>query len=298
MPDARPEQPQRLPDHVTMPLLTLITTQSLDSDYAHAAARRGGSNQPRSRKGPGAVLAVLALFGILVATAAAQTSRDAAVDQTNRAALISQLEARRAALADVQERIGRLHGANAVTEDRLTELAQQEQAVRADLRRLATRTGYGSATGPGIKVVVSDSTSGLPDDTVRDSDLALLADALWGVGAEAIAVNGQRLTVRSGFRNVGPAVHVNGVPLSPPYVFDVIGDPRQLQASLVESAQGQQFQALVDTYDFGFEMTNADSLDLPAAPMRSLRWAARAGTGDNEPDRQDSGPAPSEGETP
>ena len=38
---------------------------------------------------------------------------------------------------------------------------------------------------------------------MRDTDLALLVDALWGVGAEAISVNGQRLTVLSAFRNVG-----------------------------------------------------------------------------------------------
>ena len=32
----------RLPDHVTVPLLSLITQRSLDADYEHVAARKRG----------------------------------------------------------------------------------------------------------------------------------------------------------------------------------------------------------------------------------------------------------------
>ena len=35
-----------LPDHVTMPLLTLVTRQSLDQDYAFVAQRRAAGGEP------------------------------------------------------------------------------------------------------------------------------------------------------------------------------------------------------------------------------------------------------------
>ena len=74
---------------------------------------------------------------------------------------------------------------------------------------------------------------------VRDSDLALLTDALWAAGAEAISVNGERLTVLSSFRNVGIGVLVNSRPVTPPYVFDVVGNPDTLPANLLSSSVGR-----------------------------------------------------------
>ena len=237
-----PDDPQPdLPDHVTLPLLSLVTQQSLDQDYAQAAARREPQGGPR-RHGKGswvAVIGVLAVFGLLVSTAAAQETRNAAVDETSRSALIGQIDARREALARTQDKIGRVRAANALLEQRVEHTSEEAGAADAELLRLQTRSGFGPARGPGVRVVVDSAPDGLESEAVRDSDLALLVDALWGVGAEAIAVNGQRLTVLSAFRNVGAAIHVNGVPLSPPYVLEAIGDPRALQSDLVDSQRGR-----------------------------------------------------------
>lgn len=57
---------QSLPDHVTMPLLTLVTRQSLDQDYAYVAERRAaGEEEPASRRGVVALVVVLLGFGVL-----------------------------------------------------------------------------------------------------------------------------------------------------------------------------------------------------------------------------------------
>lgn len=296
-----PEEPRSgLPPHVTLPLLTLVTEQSLDQDYAHAAARRAavGSRPPRRHGGVGAVVVVLAVFGLLVTTAALQTTRNASVDETSRAALIAQIDARRAALVRAQDRIGRLRTTNAAREQRLSEITAQAAAAGAEQIRLESVTGFGATRGPGVRLVLNDSGSGLEDEAVRDTDLALLADALWGVGAEAISVNGERLTVLSAFRNVGAAVHVNGAPLSPPYLLEAIGDPRALQADLVESARGQEFLTLVDTYGFEFDMVNSDSLALPGESAPALRWVSEASGVDNEPARPGDGAGSTEGGAP
>jgi uncharacterized protein YlxW (UPF0749 family) len=265
-----------------MPLLDLVTRQSLDQEYAHVARRRAAQGEP-SRRGPGGLvpLAALALLGLLVATAAVQENRSAPVDATSRAQLIDQVDGRRESLARVQDRIGEQRAKIDTAERESTDLTTRLEAVQTRLTRLGARTGYGAVRGPGVRIEVNDSPSGIPEEAVRDSDLADLVNALWSVQAEAIAINGQRLTVLTGIRNVDVAIHLNGKPLSPPYVIEAIGDPRTLQADLVNSPRGQHFFALADALGLEYDMGNQKSMLLPAAPLSVLRAAAGPGTVDN-----------------
>ncbi len=127
---------------------------------------------------------------------------------------------------------------------------------------------------------------------VRDSDLTLLTDALWAAGAEAISVNGHRLTVLSAFRNVGIGVLVNTQPLTPPYVFDVIGDPDTMPADLLSSSIGEKWYTLKDSLGFRFDVRDGGTMTLPAAPrprLRSARGRAPAQTDTHARQTGDSG---------
>lgn len=271
-----------LPEHVTLPLLALVTQQSLDQDYRHVAERRAsGRPAEGGSRAPGlAALAVLALFGALVATAAAQESRDAVVDATSRSVLIDQIDQRRNQLAEDQDRIGRLRARISVLEAKAADTSAAQQATGTRVERLLVRTGYGPVHGPGVRIVVDDSPSGIPEQAVRDTDLADLVNALWSVGAEAIAINGERLTVLSSIRNVDVAIHVNGRPVDPPYVVEAIGDPRTLQADLANSSRGAAFLALAEVLGLEVTPSNQSDLTLPGATLRPLR-SARAADGDN-----------------
>ncbi len=271
-----------LPDHVTMPLLTLVTRQSLDQDYAYVAQRRAaGGDPPSGRSSVLALVAVLAGFGLLVGTAAAQRSRDASVDETSRASLIAQVEAKRGTLGKLQDRIADLQSATTSAQLRLEDATVAADTATGRLRRLESRTGYGVVEGPGIRIIVDDSPSGLDTAVVRDTDLALLVDALWGIGAEAISINGQRLTTLTAIRNASVAIHVNGRPLAPPYVVSALGDPRTLQATLAENERGAQFLALTSAVGLPLEFSNEDLLQLPAAGLPVLRYATTGAGVDN-----------------
>src|SRR5438105_1769823 len=89
------------PPQATMGLLDYLTATSLDEDYA-AAARRRSERDPASPTGrPGrAALVVLAVFGLLVATAALRTSRGAEESATSRASLIKQVDEHKRQLAN------------------------------------------------------------------------------------------------------------------------------------------------------------------------------------------------------
>jgi uncharacterized protein YlxW (UPF0749 family) len=263
-----------LPEHVTEPLLALITRRSLDADYEHVASRRAAGQGPTSRPVPRHTAAVvLVAFGLLVTVAAVQTSHNASVDESSRASLINQVNLRRDAVANLQRKLSHEQTSQLALQRELTALGTAQQAARARLQRLDVRTGFGAVRGPGIRVTVASAPGSDASETVRDSDLALLTDALWAAGAEAISVNGQRLTVLSAFRNVGIGILVNSQPVNPPYTFDVVGNPGTLPANLLSSSAGGQWYALKDSLGFRFDVKNPGTMSLPAAPLETLRSA-------------------------
>jgi uncharacterized protein YlxW (UPF0749 family) len=263
-----------LPEHVTTPLLTLITARSMDEDYAHVAQKRAaagkGGQVPRTRPHWASLVAV-AVLGVMAAAVAAQTDREAGVDELSRAALIQRIEAQSAQLADLQRDVGELSRANQDVAGNNTVVQGQLEDLSNRVRRAELNTGFAPDHGPGVRFTV-DNRPGIDVDTeIRDEDLATLVDGLWAAGAEAIAINDQRLNVLGGIRNTGRAVHVNGRPVLAPYVVSAIGDPRTLEARLLQTSAGQTWFGLVNGLDFLYSTENVDDIRLPAAPERVLR---------------------------
>jgi uncharacterized protein YlxW (UPF0749 family) len=270
-----------LPDHVTTPLLTLITARSLDEDYAHVAQRRrvtGAETGPSPVRMRWATVAAVGVFGSLIAVAAVQTSRGAEVEELSRAALTEQITSKRAQLGEVQSAIAELSRSNQALATRVGSLTRQQDDMQPILERLEVRTGFTAVRGEGVRITLDSRPGADVDSELRDEDLATLVDALWEAGAEAIAVNDQRINVLGGIRNTNRAIHVNGDPLRAPYVVTVIGDNATLQARLQETSQGQSFQALANTLGFRYEVDNVDDVRLPAAALRPLRHVVATDT--------------------
>jgi uncharacterized protein YlxW (UPF0749 family) len=254
-------------DRVNIPLLTLITQQSLDEDYQHVAERRATS--PDVERRPKRIAAiVVAAFGALVTIAALQTHQGADVRSASRSSLISQIDDGRDKLSELQRQIVRQRELNVGLQSHRDAVTSDQLATEARVQRLATTSGFGAVAGPGVRITVDDN----PDGTlVRDRDLRLAVNGLWGAGAEAIAINGNRLTARSAIRNSGIAIRVNNRSLSPPYVISAIGDEKTLQADLMQTTSGLVFRDTVEQLGFPWSMDNVDQLYLPAAPQRIAR---------------------------
>jgi uncharacterized protein YlxW (UPF0749 family) len=269
----RRHDPPALPEHVTVPLLSLITQRSLDADYEHVAARRRASGQgARAHPVPRRTAAVVLLvFGLLVTVAAVQTSRNASASEAGRASLIDQVNVRRRAVDDLQRTLGQQQTSVLGLQAKLNTLSTQQRAEQARLQRLRARTGFGAVRGPGVQVTLNSAPDSADNDLVRDSDLSLLTDALWAAGAEAISVNGQRLNAMGAFRNVGIQVLLNSQPINPPYQFDVVGNPDTLPANLLSSQIGEKWYTLKDSLGFRFDVHDGGTMTLPAAQQPRLR---------------------------
>lgn len=272
-----------LPPQARMGLLDYITTHSLDEDYAVVAARKASEQADRPVGAPGArrsplAAAALALFGVLIATAAIQTARSAPVRDESRRALVAQVEDQRAALASARASVTELSASVEQIQDNLLVASEEGRSLRERLDRLAVSSGFGAARGPGLRIVADDN----PDATsvkqvVLDEDLQRLVNGLWAAGAEAVSINGQRLTALTAIRTAGEAITVDKS-LSPPYVVLAIGDPEQLPARFIESEGGTWWLNLKSVYGLTFLITTEDEITVPAAADVQLRNATVRGS--------------------
>lgn len=258
-----------LPPRVTMPLLTLITQQSLDEDYLHAAERKAMAGQRPAAERPrwGAVVA-LAVFGVLVAIAASQTSRNEGIEDAGRNSLIAQINEGREEVADLQARIADLRGNNAELEADQVNLISAQQTVVASLRRLQVRTGFVAVRGPGVRVVIREPEQGT--ERIRKEDLFLVINGLWAAGAEAVALNGHRISAMTWLSNSSVAINVDLAPIAAPYSITAIGDPRTLSANLIETSTFSTFTGLASTYGFAWAVQDDDAISMPAARQKRL----------------------------
>ena len=92
--------------------------------------------------------------------------------------------------------------------------------------------------GEGVVVRMDDSTKPVKAGenpnlyVIHDDDLLRVVNELRAAGAEAIAINGQRLTGTSEIRCAGPTLSVNNVRSSAPFEIRAIGDKKSLENAL------------------------------------------------------------------
>jgi uncharacterized protein YlxW (UPF0749 family) len=279
----------------SMSLLVDMMANTLDEAYAErAAAGTGGSARGQQasarRSRPGGrrrlwPLAGLVAVGLLTGTAVASVRDRAQADAGVRTGLLVEVVERTERVAALAARATRLR--DEVTAVRAQALGA-DAAGRAAARRLARlelAAGTTAVVGPGLVVRLDDAREGdaagpdplrggsVPEGRVRDSDVQDAVNGLWAAGAEAVAVDGQRLTALSAIRSAGESILVDLRPISPPYVVHALGDPADLEVGFVAGPSGRRLQTLTSLYGIAVEVERADELQLPGAGAPVLRFA-------------------------
>jgi uncharacterized protein YlxW (UPF0749 family) len=269
-----------------MTLLTSMMERPLDPGYAAAAERRVAEGLPASTGTRTATVAVAAVVaGLLLTLGAVALRAPSTAAAKAKAQLVAQVEARRkavdrqeATLRTLQAQVERLRG---------EALAQSSTSLQSRLEALDVASGAEALTGKGIVVVLDNAPgadknsadgnprtdAGSDEGKVFSKDMQVVVNGLWQAGAEAISVNGQRLTSRSAIRFAGEAILVNYRPLARPYTITVLGDPDALQVEFADSAGGAYARALKDNYGIRVSIDAADKLTVPAATSLTVREA-------------------------
>lgn len=269
-----------------MSLLTNVMDHSLDDGYAEAAARKqaeGAGGLPRTVRAKLGLAVGLVLAALVVTVGAAQARVAAPVVAKEREELIDRIDRETDAADELESTVDKLR--DDVSGRQQEALKQSGGSDQADL--VAILSGAVEVHGTGVKLVVDDAkeastggdgnpreTTGFSDTgRVRDRDMQRVVNGLWESGAEAVSINGQRLTALSAIRAAGEAILVDNKPLVPPYTVLAVGDGKNLSTRFQNSADGLYLDALQENYGIRTAISVADDVRLPAAPSVIVRTA-------------------------
>ncbi len=305
-----PDETPRRPD-ASMSLLVDVMTHTVDRGYADAALRKrraseerlresqtlrqatdpnaessdGAAARPGARVGPfrwpgrATVFAavVLVVAGGLFATAAVKTHQGDAAAKRDRQRLVQQVEQQQSAADALQRQADTLGTQIISARDGALATADRTGALRSQLTELGGVDGAVAVAGSGVRIVLDDAPAASAaardgSGIILDSDVRRVVNGLFAAGAEAIAVNGQRLTTQTAIREAGGAILVDYRPLSPPYSVDAIGPPA-LGTAFQSGDVGRLFTTEHQLYGLGYIVQDHQRLTLPAAATLVVHYA-------------------------
>lgn len=271
-----------------MSLITNVMDHSLDDGYAEAAARKRalgeGGGMPKTLRARLGFAGGLVLAALVVTVGAAQARVTAPVVAKERQELIDRIDRETTSADRLETDVDKLR--DDVSDRQRAALRESGGSGQADL--VGVLSGATAVHGPGVKLVVDDAkeassggdadnpreTSGFSDTgRVRDHDMQRVVNGLWASGAEAVSINGQRLTALSAIRAAGEAILVDNRPLVPPYTVLAVGDGKSLASRFQDSPDGLYLHALEDNFDIRATIATESDVRLPAAPSVIVRTA-------------------------
>ncbi len=170
----------------------------------------------------------------------------------------------------------------------LDELSTQEQSLRAQRAQLRTQladledenvkeqaareaakktvlqskinSGEVAVSGPGVVLSVYD-----PAHALSATHFVMTLGELRNAGAEAIELNGVRLTMSSSFLSDASGVSVDGKLLESPYVWSIVGDSQTI-ATALEIQAGSAAQMRAKGASVGITQQQKVTIESTAAP--------------------------------
>jgi uncharacterized protein YlxW (UPF0749 family) len=261
-------------------LLTQLMTNTLDADYESVAESRLADPQPApASHRRTALFAALVVFGGLLGVSALRTEQTATQTAAERTELIDRIHAGQGTLDSLHQDIASLQSEVTSLQQALADDVSDDQTLAAQLTELGVAAGTIGVTGPGVQITADDADpSAGPGGVILDVDLQALVNGLWEAGAEAVAIDGHRLTSLTSIRFAGEAITVDYRSLSPPYVVEAVGDPDTLASRFLDTEGGQTWLGLRANFGISFEMTDKDRVVVPADPHDHLLYAQAVGT--------------------
>ena len=135
-------------------------------------------------------------------------------------------------------------------------------------------------TGTGIVLQLEDSSEPVApgadaaDYLVGARDLRSVVEELWAAGAEAIAVNGERITPTSAIIDVGPSVLVNAAYLAGPYQVTAMGADDLYDRLSASPGFVDLLRTRAQGFGIQVSIAEPDAVDIPAfAGTVTLRYA-------------------------
>ncbi|MEO6795650.1 MAG: DUF881 domain-containing protein [Candidatus Dormibacter sp.] len=220
------------------------------------------------------VLASISLATFLVAGLAATQFRSQPLPPSNRfardEALRKSVDGLEAQNRQLKARVQGLQAQVKAREDESARRSSAAQQVNSQLDDQKVVVGLVALHGPGLTITLHDGTD--PNDpndrslgwVIHYQDLQDIVNLVWASGAEAVAVNGQRIVPSTSFFYAGVNILLNNASrITGPYTITALGDPSSLTRTLANRDQIAELKSRSRIYGLGLAWQRGTRLSVP-----------------------------------
>jgi uncharacterized protein YlxW (UPF0749 family) len=225
---------------------------------------------PRSLTG----LALVALVALGVGFVLADQLRTQLLTPSNQVAryqaLVRNVQDLEATNADGRRQIADLRAQIESLESDAAARSATTQALRSQVAELRMHAGLVAVHGPGVEVVLRNGIAGPGGGgqagyLVNFQDVQDVVNLLFAQGAEAIAVNGRRITPLTSFSGAEAEIVVDqGPPITSPITVDAIGDRNRMAAALDDESALPDIRARQVQFQLHLTFEGLPDISLPA----------------------------------
>lgn len=152
-----------------------------------------------------------------------------------------------------------------------------EEKLSADIKDFSILSGNEKVHGEGVRITVDDGTRPLyagediNDVLVHDIDILMIINELKKCKAEAIAVNGHRVTPDTSIVCSGYTVKMDGTTYARPFVITALGDSRRITNVLLSS---EGYGTALRSFGVQFAIEHIEDITIPASDgVRNYQYA-------------------------
>lgn len=172
-------------------------------------------------------------------------------------------------LTNIKDRKIKLENEIKEVEAKISELNNTEmesnslhERLKSDIQMYELQLGYKKAQGEGIKLELLLQDKESYDVIISNYDIILsIINKLNAAGAEAIAINDERIVANTNIKYDKGELLINSNPVKPPFIFKVIGNPDTLEASL--SIRYGILWELKNNYGINSKIDKFEKIELP-----------------------------------
>ena len=269
------------PADASLSLLRRLVDDAMDPGYQEATDRgdRRGADW-RQSVSFGIAIAVTAALAV---AAVLQVRAGAPDEGRTRAELTERVLDTASSVEEIDTTLSGLNSEVSMLRQEALDGSGPDRALADEVADLEAEVGVTAVEGSGLRVVLADGPPAPVDEggpdlaRVLDTDIQLVVNGLFAAGADAVAVNGQRMTALSPIRSAGQAVLVGFRPLTPPYTVTAVG-PGDLAGEFESGQAGSELKQLEVAYGIRVDVLPEENLSIPGSGDLLLRYVT-AGEG-------------------
>lgn len=236
-------------------------------DTAGILAKRSASQGRVVKRPPAALVAVLTTVGFLLVVTGSATSVANQSEEPRRTALVDRIMSERQNVDDLDQAVSEVRSQLDAAMEDAGRISQEQAEANRDRQQLALLAGTTPVRGSGITIKLADAPSRQPGDSkfdasrIQDGDLQLIVNALFAIGAEAVAINDNRVVSVTPIRAAGGTIVVNYRPISSPYRVVAIGVDKD---GFEDTDIAEHFRQWRKKFNLGFSVDESSKLSASA----------------------------------